>query len=73
VIYANAELLERARSKNGMTKKDLAKKIGSSHSVIVRAEQSKGVSPSTAKKLCEALGLDFDELFKVGKRGELHA
>ncbi len=73
MIIANAELLERTRAKNGMTKKDLAEKIEVCPSVVARAEQSKGVSPSTAKKLCEVLGLDFDDLFRVGKRGELHA
>ena len=43
MIVAKTKVLETERVKRGLTKTELAKQIGVNHSVIVRAEQAKGI------------------------------
>jgi DNA-binding XRE family transcriptional regulator len=65
MIVVKNRQLEKKRAEHGFTKKELADRIGVCHSVIVRAEQMKGVSPKTAKSLCDTLDSSFDELFEL--------
>ncbi|MBP7330830.1 MAG: helix-turn-helix protein [Firmicutes bacterium ADurb.Bin373] len=68
MIVANTKLLKIERAKRGLSKTDLAKQLGVSHSVVVRAEQAKGTSPRTAKALSDFLELSFEELFTIVER-----
>ena len=43
--------LTKKRIEHGLSCSELAKALSLSHSVIVRAEQHKGVSPKTAKSI----------------------
>lgn len=61
--------LQKARVIKGLSKVDLASALNLSHSVIVRAEQGNGISPKTAKKICDYFGVGFDDLFEL-KEGE---
>lgn len=65
MIVASTHILQTERAKRGLTKTDLANKIGVSHSVIVRVEQGKGISPRNAKMICDYLGIPFDTVFMV--------
>jgi DNA-binding XRE family transcriptional regulator len=65
MIVANTKLLKTERVKRGLSKTDLAKKLGVNHSVIVRVEQAKGTSPRTAKAICDFFNLPFEELFTI--------
>ncbi|HBX88540.1 MAG TPA: XRE family transcriptional regulator [Marinilabiliaceae bacterium] len=65
MIVAKTKVLETERVKRGLTKTELAKQIGVNHSVIVRAEQAKGISPKTSKALCDFLNLPFESLFSI--------
>lgn len=65
MIVANTKLLKTERVKRGLSKTDLAKKLGVNHSVIVRVEQAKGTSPRTAKAICDFFNLSFEELFTI--------
>lgn len=65
MIVAKVEALQKARILRGLSKTELAYKIGVNHSVIVRAEQSKGVSPKTSKAICDFLGVPFDSIFNI--------
>lgn len=65
MIEANKAALVYERVKRGMSKTELAKQIGVNHSVIVRAEQEKSVSPRTAKRLCDFFDLPFETLFTI--------
>lgn len=67
MIVANAEVLQKERILRGLNKTELAHKIGVNHSVIVRAEQSKGVSPKTSKAICDFFGIPFDAIFHIVK------
>ena len=63
MIVANTKLLKMERVKRGLSKTDLAQKLGVNHSVIVRVEQAKGTRPRTAKAICDFFNLPVDELF----------
>lgn len=54
----------KARLLQGLNMKALAKKAGVSPATISNIEHSmRPVYPANAKKICEALGKPFDELF----------
>ena len=65
MIVANTKLLKMERVKRGLSKTDLAQKLGVNHSVIVRVEQAKGTRPRTAKAICDFFNLPFEELFTI--------
>lgn len=65
MIVAKRELLRRLRIERGLTKSGLAREVGVSHSSIVRAERQAGVSPQTAKGICDYFGVEFKELFDI--------
>lgn len=65
MIRAKKEELMELRIKAGMSKLDLAQKMGVNHSVICRAERGCNVSPKTAKAICDTLGAGFDDLFAI--------
>ena len=64
MIVANTKLLKTERVKRGLSKTDLAKKLGVNHSVIVRVEQARD-KPRTAKAICDFFNLPFEELFTI--------
>ena len=64
------ELL-RLRLENGLTQKEMAAKVNTTHSTISRAEQSKiSINPKTALSLCKALNCDFYEMFFILEGGK---
>lgn len=64
--------LTKKRIEHGLSCSELAKALSLSHSVIVRAEQHKGVSPKTAKSICDFFDTSFDEIFEI-KAGDTSA
>lgn len=55
-----------ARIKQGLSQRALARKAGLSSSYLTMIEnQNRYPSPSAARKICEALGKTFDELFEL--------
>lgn len=68
MIVVEKRALEIERSKQGLSKSELAEQIGVSHSVIVRAEQGKSVSPKTASLLCDFFNIPFDSLFTISDK-----
>jgi len=52
--------------REGLSKRGLAGKVNMSESTIVQiANGSRNPSPRTAKKICEALQVKFDEIFEI--------
>lgn len=54
--------------KNGLTRHGLARKAGISETAAIHLLQGSPVYPSTAKKVCEVLGLDFSSWFEIVER-----
>lgn len=71
MIVAKQDKLTKMRIENGMTKSALAKELELDHSVIVRAEQRKGVRPQTAKRICTFFKVSFDEMFDITELEEV--
>ena len=54
------------RVKKGFSMNDLSKKINCNVGVISRIENDTvSPRPKTAQKICEALGVEFDEIFEI--------
>lgn len=51
--------------KAGYSLRGLSLKIGASPTTLQQACKHSTLYPSTAKKICEALGKEFDELFEI--------
>jgi DNA-binding Xre family transcriptional regulator len=53
--------------KSGYTCRGLARAAGLSDSTVANLldPHGRGCNPSTAQKLCRALGMDFDDLFVI--------
>ena len=64
-IVPNGPLIERLRILAGLNKLQVADAAGIPHSSVIRAERGQSVSAKTAAGICEALGKDFDDLFKI--------
>lgn len=63
-LGVKVESLKRARIINGMSIRALAKTANLSTATVFKTENQATVpSPATAKKICNALGLEFDDLF----------
>lgn len=48
-----------------MSMRDLSDSSGVALNAICRIEHGRPVRPRTARKLCAALGAEFDELFEI--------
>jgi len=55
----------RARKRRGESGREVARRAGVSKDAYARAEHGKPVSPSNARKIAEALGLDDDDLVQL--------
>lgn len=65
-ILAKTDVFIKARVIKGYSQRELAKHSGLSHAYISLLERSiKSVGPSTAKKLCDLLEKDLEELFLI--------
>lgn len=66
MIKTKVVVLQSTRIKKGLSTRQLAIKAGVNPVTIFKIE-NKGVNPvpSTASKICNALGVSFDELFEL--------
>lgn len=64
-IIANKEAIIKLRILKGFSQNELAKKASVSNTVIIRIEQGKNITPASAKKVCNALGIDFEQIFHI--------
>ena len=71
MIVAKKGRIYEARCARGWTQKELANKSDVSAARICAIESSSApMTPQTAKKIADAVGKDFDELFDVVHKGE---
>jgi putative transcriptional regulator len=64
MIKTKIDALIDIRIKKGFSQRELARKTGLSCSFISQIEKkNRNVSPSTAKKICDALEVDFEDIF----------
>ena len=71
MIIAQKLKIEKARAVLGWSQTELAKQSGVSRNRICMMESGKeGVKAETAKKVCDALGKRFDELFTTTKNAK---
>lgn len=54
-----------SRLRRAWTMRDLSAASGVAVNAICSAEHGRPVRPKTARRLCAALGAEFDELFEV--------
>jgi putative transcriptional regulator len=65
-ILAKRDIFIKSRIINGMSQRELARRSGLSHAYISMIERGeKSVGPATAKRLCELLEKDIEELFNI--------
>ena len=66
-ITAKAQEIGKARIYQGMSIRDVAVKAGISVAAVSRMERgaAQSVRPTSAQKLCIALGKEFDDLFVI--------
>lgn len=70
VLHAKENQLRKTRIKKGMSIRALSKNSGLSTATICKAENGNAFPmPMTAKKICDALGADFDDLFEIIEKG----
>lgn len=71
ISVKDKELLE-VRLAKCLTQRALADKAGITQTTVFSLENKKTTpTPTTAKKICEALGVKFDEVFEIiDKEGE---
>ena len=60
----NIELLERSRIILGMTKRDLAKKVGVSDATIYRLFGGRTKNPRLVLEVCRTLGVYTDRVYQ---------
>jgi len=66
MIIAKKGSIEAARGAHGWTQKKLAEQSGVSAARICAIESKSGpMTPQTAKKICDAVGKPFEELFQT--------
>lgn len=53
------------RLKSGFSLRALATAAGLSYGAVLHAEHGGAVTPKNARKMCDALDVDFDELFVI--------
>jgi transcriptional regulator with XRE-family HTH domain len=66
MIIANPKIILVNRVRHGLTKEQLAVRIGVATSSVSRAENRKGISARTAKAICDYFKIDPTELLEVG-------
>lgn len=65
-IYADIPKLKLCRVKNGMSARSLAIKASLNAATVAGIEKTgRSVAPSTAKAICDVLGVPFDALFTM--------
>jgi DNA-binding XRE family transcriptional regulator len=63
--------LEEFRIKKGLNLRELSALSGIGYHTIVKVAAGKrNASPNVTLKICEALGIQFDELFEFAERGK---
>jgi transcriptional regulator with XRE-family HTH domain len=63
-IKVNIDAFVNARIKNGFSQRELAKRAELSSALISQIENSeRNPSPNSAKKICDALHVNFDDIF----------
>lgn len=71
IILKNSKELNKRIISLGYSKKEYAQKVGVStstvHAVLAKVRNA---SPRTAKNMCDALGVNFDEVFEIVEKGE---
>ncbi|PZN04869.1 helix-turn-helix transcriptional regulator [Thermaerobacter composti] len=66
MIRARTQRLVEARVKAGFSQRAFARFVGVSSGYMSQIELGRrNVSPAVAKRICEALGVGFDELFEL--------
>lgn len=67
IIKAKSEDFSRIRVVSGLSLRKMSEKAGISVSAISKIERGviQAVRPDTAKKICAALDMAFDELFTI--------
>jgi len=71
-IRAKINELKRARVKKGFSIRGLGQASGLSVATVFKIENDLSVPlPATAKKLCDALDCNFDDLFEIAKKPEV--
>lgn len=69
-ITCNANF-QRRRLERAFSIRDLSTASGVSSNAICYAENGRAIKPSTARKLCAALGAEFSDLFEVKDEGKV--
>jgi transcriptional regulator with XRE-family HTH domain len=65
-IYAKADIFAKSRITKGYSQRELAKRAGLSHAYISLIEsRQKNVGPAAAKRICDLLERDVEELFVI--------
>lgn len=65
-IILKQNFLETTRIKKGLSRYSLSKKAGLSKLAISRIEKREvNPTPRTARKICDALNVEFDEIFLI--------
>jgi len=66
MIKVNTQQLVRLRIKAGLSQRALAKQTGLSSAYLSQLERGKrNPGPDVAKRICSALGVDFETLFNI--------
>jgi transcriptional regulator with XRE-family HTH domain len=66
LIEVNKDRLAEKRIKQGLSLKTLADKAGVHYATVNRLENgTTNINPDTAVKVCNALSVDFDEIFVI--------
>ncbi len=64
-IIPHGALIQECRIKAGMSTIELAEAASIKNSAVIRIEKSGGVRAKTAAGICDALGMEFDQLFTI--------
>lgn len=69
-IIPKPKEIRKVRLMSGLSLRDLAIEARVHYSTISNIENAKGyVSPKTAKAICSALNMKFDDLFEIVEKG----
>jgi DNA-binding XRE family transcriptional regulator len=66
IIEIKKREFQEARLRKGLTQRALASKAGVTQSTVFSIENKKTTpTPTTVKKICKALEVNFDEIFNI--------
>ena len=68
-VYSKASFKE-TRIKSGFSLRSISKAAGLTPAVLCRLEKGGAILPSTARKVCEVMKCEFDELFEIKQEGK---